>query len=131
MDKFKVEDIHYEFTREIEDEQEAEIEFVIKFSPLIQDRQNLEPSLEFVGFSTSEMGSRVFSAGYEFSDDDDIEPSSVYFQSVHNPVDLKWLRIEKQEAFELIEFELFFDFEYENTDYGSQSLRLTHKKYNG
>lgn len=121
-------DVFYKFTQEIEDEQDAELELIIEFESIEIEGQKLNFKLEFLGFSNPEIEKSVFSNGYNFSGDDEIELGSIYLQSVHNPIDLKLLKIEKRHHIEIITIELFFDFEYENTDYKNHLLKIQLKK---
>lgn len=128
FEKLKVKEVFYVFTQEIEDEQDAEIELIVEFEPIKVEDEKLNLKLEFVGFSNPEMENRVFLDGYNFSDDDKIEPSSIYLQSVHNPIDLKALKIERKQDIEIITIELYFDFEYERTDYQNRLLKVQFEK---
>jgi len=128
FNKLKVKEVFYEFTQEIEDEQDAELELLIEFEPFKIDNHELAIKLQFLGFSSPEIERSVFSNGYNFNEDNQIEPSSIYFQSVHNPIDLKFLKIEKKQKLEIITIELFFDFEYEKTDYKNHSLKIQFEK---
>ncbi|MEL6672795.1 MAG: hypothetical protein AAFR61_11410 [Bacteroidota bacterium] len=127
FDNLKISEVYYEFTQET-DEQDAEIELVVKFEPFMLEGEEVSPAFQFLGFSSPRMEQSVFSDGYHFSEEDGLEPSTIYFQSVHNPVDLKALRIEKQGEAEVISFDLFFDFEYEGTGYKSESRKFVFEK---
>ena len=128
FDKLKVKEVIYEFTQEIEDEQDAEIELVVEFEPIEFEGQILNLKLEFVGFSNPEMEHGVFTNGYNFNDDDEIEPSSIYLQSIHIPVDLKSLKIERKQNMEIFTIELFFDFKYERTESQNRLLKVQFEK---
>lgn len=128
FEKLIVKSIFYEFTQEIEDEQDAEFELVIEFEPFEVEGEEHELRLEFVGFSNPVLEKHVFSDGFVFSEDDELEPSSIYLQSVHNPIDLKKLKINREGDNETFEIELFFDFEYERTDYKSHTFTINHQQ---
>ena len=128
FEKLKVTAIFYEFTQDIEDVQDAEFELIIDFEPFEIDGQEFTMKLEFVGFSNPQLEKNVFLKGCTFNDEDELEPSSIYFQSVHNPIDLKKLKIERKEKLEIFEIELLFDFEFENTDYKNHLLKIQFEK---
>lgn len=128
FENLSVRDVFYEFTDEIENEQDAEIEIIIEFEPIKILEEEIELRLEFIGFSNEDLKASVFLEGYNFTEDDELEPASVYLQSVHNPIDLKKLKIEKKENLEIIEMELFFDFEYGQTDFKSHLHKIKFEK---
>ncbi len=121
VEQLKIKSVFYEFTQTIEDEQDAEFEIRVDFESIKVEGEALEPSIEFLGFSSPQLEEAVFTKGVRFTDTDELEPASIYFQHVHNPIDLKAFKITKGEATETIELTLHFDFDYEATDYKSQS----------
>ena len=126
LEMLKISNVFYEFTQE-NDKHDAEIELIIEFEPIKIDGHEINPKFQFIGFSNPALEKSVFLSGYNFTDEDYLEPSSIYFQSVHNPVDLKALRIEKKDGKEIIFIDLFFDFEYEQTEYKNEKLNLTYE----
>ena len=122
--ELKVMDVFYEFTQEIENDPDAELELIVDFNAIYVEGQTVNCKLEFIGLSSSEIEEKVFSDGYRFDEGDEIEPSSIYIASVHNPVDLKFLKIERMKNEEVVTVELYFDFEYEGTDYKNGLFEL-------
>jgi len=124
-DQLQLGAVRYEFTPEIEDEQDAEFELILEFQELMVGHQAIRPVMAFIGASNPEMEKQVFSEGYGFTEaDDTLEPGTIYLESVHNPVDLKWLRIERLRDKRKITVELYFDFEYAGASFASKQLTL-------
>ncbi len=99
-----------------------EFELTLVLKPFIYDDHFTETTLHFVGTCDASMSEQLFSTnGYSFKQDE-IEPSSIYLQHVHNPVDLKKLRIKKGRTYNYIMVDLFFDFEYEQTDFNNEAI---------
>jgi len=125
--KLKISNAFFEITREIENVQDSEIVLTILLEPFVYNGHFTETELQFVGFYNHEMKSKMFSInGYEFKMDE-IEPSSIYIQNVHNLVLLKRLRIKEGLKFNSIEANLFFDFESERTDYKNEETNWKFK----
>lgn len=124
-DKLILKNVNYEIPTNFKDDLDPEFEVILEFEKIKIDGNETEIKLEFYGFCTQKMIDAIYSSGYNFNNDMEIESSSVYIQSVHNPVDLKFLKIDKE--FDKIEFDLYFDFEYERTDYKNQKVKLEYK----
>jgi len=120
--KLKLQSGHLAFTAEIEGEQDAELELILNLEPFMYDGYFTQTQFEFIGFWSDEMRIQMYTKeGYTF-DSEEVEASSIYLQHAHNPVDLKRLTIKSGRKFDTIEVELYFDFEYEATDYKNESL---------
>jgi len=124
--KLKIASINIEVTEEIEGVQDSEVILNISLKPFIYKDWVTETELQFVGFCNPEMKKQIYSDGYTFKEDE-IEPSSIYVQNVHNPIDLKTLKISEGKNHNFIEATLFFDFEYERTDYKNETLHIKYK----
>ena len=82
----------------------------------------LKRNYNLLAFVSSEIRKNVFEKnGYEFKEDE-IEPSSIYIQNSHNPVDLKKLTVIEYDEYYNIKAILYFDFEYENTDFKNEEI---------
>ncbi len=127
VDKLTLTKVSYEHREEDKNIVDSEFILFVNFIPFIYNSKKVTPSFKFVCFSNPLLKGQIMGKGYFFSKKDSLEPSSIYLQSVHNPVDLKWIKIEKGVNFEMIDFKLFFDFEFERTDYKNQELDLTFK----
>jgi len=120
--KLKVDSANFEITEDIEDIQDSEIILNIKLKPFMFDGHFTETELEFAGFCNSKIQASVFSKeGYIFKEDE-IEPSSIYIQSAHNPIDLRKLTIKQGRKYLNMKAELLFDFEYERTDFRNETV---------
>jgi hypothetical protein len=124
LDSIRIEKISFEITKAIENIQDSELLFYLDLKPFEFEGNLIKGNLEFFAFSTNQMKRDIFKGGYIFQEDE-MEPASIYFQHVHNPIDLKKLKITKSEDSETFEIELYFDFEHEKTDYKSQSITLS------
>jgi len=120
--KLQIDTASFEITEAIEDVQDSEIILTINLKPFVFEGHYTETELEFIAFCESEMRKKIFEQnGYEFKADE-MEPSSIYIEEAHNPVDLKKLTIiEKEEYFE-VKAILNFDFEYEHTKFKNEEI---------
>ena len=128
FEKLRVKDIFYEFTQDIENVQDAEIELIIEFEPFNIEGEEFTLITEFVGFSNPDLERNIFSNGSTFKGKNEVDPSSIYLQSRHNPIRLNFLKIEKRDDLEIFEIELLFDFEYEQIDYKNHLYKIKYEK---
>ncbi|WMX13079.1 hypothetical protein [Aureispira sp. CCB-E] len=114
--------VFYSITKKIEEEQDREIEIEIQFEPFLYQGQKTIWEVNFVGVVNLKIEKKIFSSQGYFFKEGDVESSSVYIKSVHSPVDLRWIKIDKERS--TIELEILFDFEYEKTGLKNQPLKL-------
>lgn len=118
--KLKVENATFCITDEIENEQDSELILTIRLEPFIFQEHYIETELEFICLCDNKMSKKIFDEnGYDFSDEDSVS-SSIYIQHLHNPVDIKKIKIKNSSKHYEIETQLYFDFEYEGTDYKNE-----------
>lgn len=116
----KIQKVYFEIT----EEDEPEIELSISLQPFIYNNDVIETHLQFTGFSSRKIKQKIYSeTGYTF-EPNEIESSSIYIQNTHNPVDLNKLKVTPIESGFKIEAELFFDFEYEGTNYMNETVNI-------
>ena len=120
--KLQINNASFEITEEIINKQDSEIILTINLKPFIFEEHYTETEFQFVGFCNSEMRKNIFEInGYIFKEDE-IESSSIYIQHSHNPVDLKKLTITENNEHFNVKAMLYFDFEYENTDFKNEKI---------
>lgn len=120
VEKLKLESSYFEITNQIADVQDSEIELRLNLQPFIFDGYLTNTELQFLGLCTPKLKAKIFSKeGYDF-ENDEIEESSIYIQNVHNPVNLKKLKVSEEEDFYMIEVTLIFNFEYEGTEFRNE-----------
>ena len=120
--KLKIDHAFFEINDAIENVQDAELSLTIHLKPFIFNGHYTETTVAFSGVCNPKMKEKIFSeTGYTF-EDDEIEPSSIYIQHVHNPIELKKLTVKKGKKYYTIQSNLLFNFEYESSDYNNEDI---------
>ncbi|MFM2268654.1 MAG: hypothetical protein RL757_2095 [Bacteroidota bacterium] len=102
---------------------EDKTEIVLLFKPFKYNQQIFTCCLEF----TTERLIKIASHTELLFEKDELV-SSIYFDEVHNPIDLRRIKFGKTvHEKTTIELELFFDFEYEGTPFPSETVVLSSK----
>jgi len=119
VDSIQIDSVHFEITDAMED---GEIVLTLKLKPFILEGRVVEETLEFIVMNNQAIAQGIYGAGYHFTEDELLEGASIYVQSVHNPVDLKRLKVIKTPTKIQFEIDLYLDFEYERTPYRNQTI---------
>lgn len=122
----QIEALQLEITEEIEGVQDSELVLSLTLSPLIVDGVELNSVVQFFALSNKNMIKNIYQTGYVF-EENEVEPTSIYFESVHVPVELKMLKVTSTEKYNLYEVELYFDFEHEKTTYENITIERSLK----
>jgi hypothetical protein len=97
-------------------------EIIVSFEPFKFNNEVFERNLEFYTDVTLDI---LPNCEYYFTADE--TSSSIYFDNVHNPVDMRRLKFgEKMGKKIALEIELFFDFEFENTPLKNETVILSY-----
>ena len=124
--KLKVENASFEITEEINDNEDSELILTIELKPYLYEGRVIETKMEFIAPTYNEMKKNLFTEdGHSFTGEN--VSSSIYIQDVHNPVDLKRLKISKGKKYYNLVADLHYDFEYENTTYANEVATLKFK----
>jgi len=92
----------------------------LKFFNFVYQEQKVSPDLEF---NINKPIENYEDFEVYFNPEDECSSSMLLFES-HNPVDLKRLKVYKDRGKKIIEMDLLFDFEFENTELENQILKL-------
>lgn len=102
---------------------QEELEFRIQIKPFLFHGEIIYPEMSFIGTVNHQQIQKLYAEGITFQEGE-MEASSLNLNSAHNPVDLKKLKIDKSGESETAHAELFFDFDYEGSEFPNQTLIL-------